>query len=573
MTQFLFDDRLIDQVQNMKGQAAKRPLTKWSVAPVKIGNQIFYLYVEETTGMPLFADQLGEARFTLLCSELFDGLGFLTDKQHDWLYNNIAGGTCSYRYSPKLTNQLLSKYENFIKKHQKEFALAARQNDEVPLNQTLFGLTVMLLREMNLFDEVLERFAQTINHLKPQKANKPRSNVKYILAQPQFSDPRIWQDSEKEEITDSEVITNVLQNNQKMITQFLMSQQDDFLDDRQQSKQILQDFLDNFLLKHCGQVVTTNLALSRLYLACIIDKKFDISTAKMTLILFYQFLSQVGIITRSNAETEIDELDDDFYIMEYQSLPLDKDSLKQLLDAHVQDSEFLSRIERLIKNGGLPVAYQEMVTKASQQRKSLFSNEYSNPSRIDQFYHLHGELVGFSPKMTRDFVIRGDQSIAEMAELLIVMFNGELYHMYDVENKSANVIYRIQDEDMEDLFSEIDNVKIVDAEEATVSLLKTDDELRVHYDFGDDWEFKLTVKNVAEHDQLWTPRVTDAVGYGIIEDIGGVSGLAKYYREFKSGDIDPYMREQFGDHLIDLRDADNERINNMIKGYLGTRGW
>lgn len=215
MVQLLFDDRLIDQLPMNKYKLANQSFKKWSLAPVKIGQQHLYLYVEEKTGMPIFSDQLGQDQFSILYSNLVETLGFLTAKQKEWLLDEIDFTSVYYRYLQPLTNPFLPQYEKFIEQHQKEFIKAAQQDNDVARNVTLLKLTSKLLKEMNLYDKVLASFVQNVNFLRPQKTHRPKANAKYVIYQPNFDDPRYWQESVKDELTDDDQnIIRIRKNNQ-----------------------------------------------------------------------------------------------------------------------------------------------------------------------------------------------------------------------------------------------------------------------------------------------------------------------------------------------------------------------
>lgn len=568
MVQLLFDDRLIDQLPMNKYKLANQSFKKWSLAPVKIGQQHLYLYVEEKTGMPIFSDQLGQDQFSILYSNLVETLGFLTAKQKEWLLDEIDFTSVYYRYLQPLTNPFLPQYEKFIEQHQKEFIKAAQQDNDVARNVTLLKLTSKLLKEMNLYDKVLASFVQNVNFLRPQKTHRPKANAKYVIYQPNFDDPRYLQESVKDELTDDDQnIIRIRKNNQRMIDQFLKSEIGQDVENQKQGQKILEDYLNNFLVKQQGEVITTNLASFNLYMTTVDDHD---GLIRYTLTDFYEFLSQAGILTLADVRTVNSEADNDFTVLDAQPLPGDKEEFHKLLSFQLHDPEFFEEAQELIKNGDLPASYQDILDDVRQKYANSNSTDKIKLSRISQYYHLHSELVGFQPKMTRDFVISGDQSISEMAELLIVMFGGTLYHLYNVENPVSKTTYELQTEDdgAMDLFMGSNSYNIVDAEQATVSLLNDDDELRVNYDFGDGWEFKLTIQNITAFDSLGTPRITDAVGYGIIEDIGGPTGLTEYYQEFKNGDVDPYFKELLDGHLVDLGIVDINRINTMVRAYL-----
>lgn len=85
-------------------------------------------------------------------------------------------------------------------------------------------------------------------------------------------------------------------------------------------------------------------------------------------------------------------------------------------------------------------------------------------------------------------MIKGSSTIEELAETVILMFHGDLAHLYDAINEQTQEFYT-QSEDF--VPGGMTKVKL---DLATVSLLNEKDKLTIHYDYGDDWEFKLYVQ-------------------------------------------------------------------------------
>ncbi|MFI3227808.1 MAG: plasmid pRiA4b ORF-3 family protein, partial [Clostridia bacterium] len=91
-----------------------------------------------------------------------------------------------------------------------------------------------------------------------------------------------------------------------------------------------------------------------------------------------------------------------------------------------------------------------------------------------------------------------------------------------------------------------------------------------NYDFGDNWEIKLTLKEIYIDNKLHGrefPRVLDGEGYGIIEDCGGVGGLENLIRAFelKSGEEFEEYCQWIGRKDIDFKSFDKRYFAMVAK--------
>ena len=86
------------------------------------------------------------------------------------------------------------------------------------------------------------------------------------------------------------------------------------------------------------------------------------------------------------------------------------------------------------------------------------------------------------------------------------------------------------------------------------------------YDFGDNWKISLNVESIETKEIMLhdIPRVTGGSGYGLIEDIGGKSGLDDYIEAIGSGDLDHYY-QIFGNQLPHLRPFSLPIANEKLK--------
>ena len=86
-------------------------------------------------------------------------------------------------------------------------------------------------------------------------------------------------------------------------------------------------------------------------------------------------------------------------------------------------------------------------------------------------------------------------------------------------------------------------------------LLDKNDKLTLYYDFGDGWEFLITVKKVIDDNYPKRIILLDGSGCGICEDCGGVWGLE---------DLIENEDNDWGYHIDDF---DINEINAMLDKY------
>ena len=64
-----------------------------------------------------------------------------------------------------------------------------------------------------------------------------------------------------------------------------------------------------------------------------------------------------------------------------------------------------------------------------------------NPQNYGQAYVITAKLADFKPLASRTFVIKGSSTIEELAETVILMFHGNLGHLYDAINEQTQEFY------------------------------------------------------------------------------------------------------------------------------------
>lgn len=538
MAQLFYSPDLADRLPHNTGKISQKPLRRWQLSPVKIDNKTYYLYVEEETGLPVFTDKLGEGKFSQVAINFLNEMPFLVDPQRTWLMQNVFSFNL-YRPTPSAENEKLKNYLQIIASHQAEFKETLNDNDDFSSTEDFNDLVYLLLALSGNDQEVLMQFCQLVNEEHSVKVKAPRPGAKYCTIKPQFKDPRIWADDEGKTSADNPATVQAIsQNNQQMIDQFIASADSQLMGDDKTARRILDQFLNHFMLKNKICTVTTNLAAPNIFFAGTLDQiDEDLLSAKLS--NFYVFLSHTGIVSQSAARDVADYLDTSYDII-YGEPEL----------AMPEDDYQDSLIQQLLDE----LAPAQVDIPANVSNRQLI-----NPQNYDQAYVITAELADFKPLASRTFVIKGSSTIEELAETVILMFHGDLAHLYDAINEQTQEFYT-QSEDF--VPGGMTKVKL---DLATVSLLNEKDKLTIHYDYGDDWEFKLHVQKIQPATNEELPYVQKAQGYGIVEDIGGVGALEQYYDDYQKGQVDPDFLDWLGGEAIDLDTVDINELNQLIK--------
>ena len=216
-------------------------------------------------------------------------------------------------------------------------------------------------------------------------------------------------------------------------------------------------------------------------------------------------------------------------------------------------------------------------------------------------YRFKAELQDYKPKIWRTFEIDGGKTMAELGYVLQIMFEMQASHLFCFRD---NIGERFQ-EYMRHSFSEEELQRFSKKNDLTTpnwyryELTNENDEvfldegerlyqaneyklrqitrempwnLLFEYDYGDGWEIRLEMLSCKEKDiSLFDyPRVLDGMGFGIIEDVGGVGGLADLAAALKKGKGQKYdeMCDWLGTTTLNLDEFDIDDCNFRIKKCL-----
>ena len=137
-------------------------------------------------------------------------------------------------------------------------------------------------------------------------------------------------------------------------------------------------------------------------------------------------------------------------------------------------------------------------------------------------------LLGYKPMMFRTIVFPLKVTYREMANIILEAFRASGGHCFCFELPDGEVV-SFPAESSETPWQ--DN-PIVDEDSGLIPA-----DFHFIYDYGDDWRFHIRYLGLAETKEE-LPLLINGQGYGIIDDIGGIYGLASYRLKQHSGKID-----------------------------------
>lgn len=173
-----------------------------------------------------------------------------------------------------------------------------------------------------------------------------------------------------------------------------------------------------------------------------------------------------------------------------------------------------------------------------------------------------------NPPVWRRIKVGSDTNFSEFHEIIQVVFGWSFSHLYQFSEKGFASHFQIQDLEMADEeFGEVgdaDKIRLRDIFE------KEKQTYRYIYDFGDDWNHKITLEKILK-ENIDYPICVAGKGKCPPEDCGGVWGFA----EFKEAVNDPRhpeyeeFREWLGledNEIWDFEEFDLEEVNDELRG-------
>lgn len=215
-------------------------------------------------------------------------------------------------------------------------------------------------------------------------------------------------------------------------------------------------------------------------------------------------------------------------------------------------------------------------------------------------YQFYAELDDYKPAIWRRFQVAGNITVARLAYVVMTLFEMTASHLFAVEvpfsdnflaetrrklpkGKDAAALekvfagvqavwrYEVLDFGLDILGDSKEN-RVFDATKSGIAkaVQHPGDKLSLNYDFGDDWWVSLTLESVTKDVDLpgnELPRVLEGAGFGIIEDCGGMPGLAELAKAFKrkKGDLYTELSTWLGVDELDMSAFDIDDMNFRLK--------
>ncbi|MDR3244467.1 MAG: DUF1186 domain-containing protein [Elusimicrobiota bacterium] len=149
----------------------------------------------------------------------------------------------------------------------------------------------------------------------------------------------------------------------------------------------------------------------------------------------------------------------------------------------------------------------------------VFEDE-SHKEKLPQTTAVLDVELKYAPyKITRQIQVPMDITLSQLHEILQIVFEWENCHLYDFNIDGQR--YASINEDDADIDEEYaaENVRLRDA-------LNEVNQFQYDYDFGDNWEHKITLKKIIQtSDKNSIPKCLKAKGEAPFEDVGGVGGF------------------------------------------------
>ena len=161
---------------------------------------------------------------------------------------------------------------------------------------------------------------------------------------------------------------------------------------------------------------------------------------------------------------------------------------------------------------------------------------------IPKSYVLNVELEGFNKEIKRKIVINNSITVDTLCRIVVAAFRGDFSHLYGLKLGKKW------------LGEEYNDLPI------SYFSLKKQDKFYVVYDYGDDWNFKVKVSK--ELEGINKIEVIEGQGYGIVDDCGGVHGLAQIFTG------KGYVISELGFEKENINDFNLKKCNNDIKKYV-----
>jgi hypothetical protein len=213
-------------------------------------------------------------------------------------------------------------------------------------------------------------------------------------------------------------------------------------------------------------------------------------------------------------------------------------------------------------------------------------------------YRFYAELKDYTPKIWRRFEINGETTMAELGYAIMLMFEMHASHQFCfIEPRRDAVLamlpsycmndeiksyllkhslgvfdkdwrYELPSDDMY-LGDLVEDESLILANRITLNRITDQPGWKLTFEYDDDWELDIVLENCEKREVSLAklPRVLDGKGYGIVEDVGGTTGLSELAKVLKRGSGREYDEfcEWLGSTTLNLKAFDKDDMNFRLK--------
>ena len=112
-------------------------------------------------------------------------------------------------------------------------------------------------------------------------------------------------------------------------------------------------------------------------------------------------------------------------------------------------------------------------------------------------YQLKIQIKNSHPPIWRRVIVPSGITFQELAEILNITMGWIGYHMHCFEFWHLGISVEMKSDEL-DFFEDMDNESLDEKETVIDTLLERQNNFTYVYDFGDDWEHKVTVEEIVD---------------------------------------------------------------------------
>lgn len=130
----------------------------------------------------------------------------------------------------------------------------------------------------------------------------------------------------------------------------------------------------------------------------------------------------------------------------------------------------------------------------------------------------------------------------DLHEIIQIIFGWEDYHMHEFRVGKMAIVSSLWEQDYDDIYDNYSFEEDVDLD----FILLNNKRIYYTYDFGDDWEIRITVEKISDAEAEENPKIIAFRGDMAKEDCGGADGLMrKRRRKTRVEELNLILEETF----------------------------